>query len=256
MKSLNPKITDWRERRVWIIGASSGIGAALAKKFLASGAEVALSARRESALESVAGTQGVVLPCDVSDPAGLETAMSVLLTRWGGIDMVVYCAGVYTPMRAWEVDLKVVRETLAINLQGVYNLLYSLVPVYIERNGGGLCLVSSVAGYTGLPKALAYGPGKAALINLAQILYSELSPYGVGVHLVNPGFVETRLTQQNDFTMPALITPDAAAQAIVAGMAKGRFEIHFPKRFTLWMKLLGLLPDRIRFHLLSRAVES
>lgn len=256
MKNLNPKIADWHGKRVWIVGASSGIGAALAGILGKAGAILALSARRESALREVAGEHDLVAPVDVADVEALCGIRDLLLERWGGIDIVVYCAGVYTPMRAWEIDLGVVRESLSINLQGVYNLLDAIVPDFIKEGEGSLCLVSSVAGYTGLPKALAYGPGKAALINLAQILYTDLSPRGVGVYLVNPGFVATRLTQNNDFNMPALITPEEAAQEIVAGLGKGLFEIHFPKRFTSWMKWLGRMPDRLRFYLLGKAAQS
>jgi NAD(P)-dependent dehydrogenase (short-subunit alcohol dehydrogenase family) len=256
MKSLNPAISDWQGRRVWILGASSGIGAALAGKLGKAGAILALSARRENALRMVAGENDLVAPVDVSDAEALRETRDLLMGRWGGIDVVVYCAGVYSPMRAWEIDLPVVREALTINLQGVYNLLDAIVPVFLKVGAGSICLVSSVAGYTGLPKALAYGPGKAALINLAQILYTDLSPRGVGVYLVNPGFVETRLTQNNDFNMPALIKPEEAAEQILAGIGKGRFEIHFPKRFTVWMKWLGRMPDRIRFYLLGKAVQS
>jgi len=256
MKTLNPAISDWQGRRVWIVGGSSGIGAALAGQLREAGAILALSARREKALRDVAGDKDVIVPVDVGDAEALSAALDLLLDRWGGVDMVIYCAGVYTPMRAWEIDLKLVRETLSINLQGVYNLLDAIVPVLIRQGSGGICLVSSAAGYTGLPKALAYGPGKAALINLAQILYTDLSPRGIGVYLVNPGFVATRLTQKNDFNMPALITPEKAAEEITAGIGKGQFEIHFPRRFTLWMKWLGRMPDRIRFYLLAKAVET
>ena len=256
MKSLNPKITDWQGKRVWIIGASSGIGAALAQQLGKAGARLALSARRETALREIGAEEDLILPVDVADAEALRRASDLLLDRWGGIDLVVYCAGVYTPMRAWEIDLAVVKEAITINLQGAYNLLAAVVPVLIGNGAGGICLVSSVAGYTGLPKALAYGPGKAALINLAQILYTDLSPRGIGVYLVNPGFVATRLTQDNDFKMPALITPEEAAQEIVSGLGKGLFEIHFPKRFTGWMKWLGRMPDRIRFYLLGKAVQS
>lgn len=256
MKYLNPAISDWHSQRVWILGASSGIGAALARQLADAGAQLALSARRENALQEVAGGNELIVPMDVSDANALNSACELLLDRWGGIDMVVFCAGVYTPMRAWEIDLAAVRETLAVNLQGVYNLLDAVVPVFLKNGSGGICLVSSVAGYTGLPKALAYGPSKAALINLAQILYTDLSSRGIGIYLINPGFVETRLTQKNDFHMPALITPDEAARAILDGIRKGRFEIDFPKRFTRWMKWLSRMPDRIRFYLLRKAVKT
>jgi short-subunit dehydrogenase len=256
MKSLNPKITEWHGKRVWIVGASSGIGAALARQLGKAGARLALSARRENALRKIGAEEDLIMPVDVADAEALRRAYDLLLDRWGGIDLVVYCAGVYTPMRAWEIDLAVVKEAMTINLQGVYNLLAAIVPVFTRNGAGGICLVSSVAGYTGLPKALAYGPGKAALINLAQILYTDLSPRGIGVYLVNPGFVATRLTQDNDFKMPALITPEEAAREIFAGLGKGLFEIHFPRRFTGWMKWLGRMPDRIRFYFLGKAVQS
>ena len=255
MSSLNPKICDWRSRRVWIVGASSGIGAALARQLGEAGARLALSARREDALREVNGERdGLLLPFDVTDRETLRAARDRLLDQWGGIDMLIYAAGLYTPMRTWEIDQEVVRQTLAVNLQGAYNLIEAVVPRLLEQGTGGLCLLASVVGYTGLPKALAYGPSKAALINLAQILYTDLSPRGIGVYLVNPGFVDTRLTRQNDFQMPALITPEKAASEILAGIGKGRFEIHFPKRFTLWMRWLARLPDPLRFYLLKRSV--
>jgi len=253
MSSLNPKITDWQDRRVWLIGASTGIGAALAAQLQERGAKLALSARGESPLRKLAAKDDRVLPLDVKDHEALAEARDGLLDAWGGIDMVVYCAGIYRPMRAWEIDLAMVQDTLQTNLQGVYNLLAVVTPHFLGKKSGGICLVGSVAGYTGLPKALAYGPGKAALINLAQILYTDLAPRGIGVYLVNPGFVETRLTRQNDFKMPALITPEQAAREILHGMRRGRFEIHFPRRFTFWMKALSGLPDRLRFHLLRKA---
>lgn len=255
MKPLNPPIRDWHNRRVWIIGASSGIGEAVAKRLRDAGAELALSARREAALREIAGPGDRVLPLDVTDPAALEQALERLLERWDGVDMTLYCAGVYRPMRAWEIDLPQVEEMLSINLLGVYNLLSVLVPHYLARGSGGVCLLASVAGYSGLPRALAYGPSKAALINLAQILYSDLSPRGIGVYLVSPGFVDTRLTRRNDFTMPALIHPDEAAQAILAGIARGSFEIDFPRRFTRPMKWFSRLPHRLRFYLLKRAMS-
>lgn len=252
--SLNPRITDWQGKRVWLIGASSGIGAALATHLMRRGARVAISARSEGGLRAVAQAGTLVMPLDVTDADALKRAGDEVLRHWGGIDMVFYCAGIYTPMRSWAVDLPVVRQGLEVNLLGVYNLLDAILPHYLQQAEGGLCILASVAGYTGLPKALAYGPTKAALINLAQILYTDLSHKGVGVYLVNSGFVDTRLTRQNDFEMPALISAEQAAVEIIKGMGQGRFEIHFPKRFTYWMKLLRCLPDRLRFMLLKKAM--
>jgi short-subunit dehydrogenase len=254
--SLNPRITDWHEKRVWIIGASNGIGAALARLLMQRGARLAISARNEAGLQAIAEEGTIVMPLDVTDTDSLKRVGTELLSQWGGIDMVVYCAGIYTPMRSWDLDLTVVRQSLETNLQGAYNLLDAILPCYLKQAKGDLCIVASVAGYTGLPKALAYGPTKAALINLAQILYTDLSPRGIGVYLVDPGFVDTRLTEQNDFNMPALISAEQAAVEILKGIGQGRFEIHFPKRFTYWMKLLSRLPDSFRFRLLKKAVGS
>ncbi|PVV14041.1 MAG: short-chain dehydrogenase [gamma proteobacterium symbiont of Ctena orbiculata] len=252
--SLNPSITDWQEKRVWVIGASSGIGAALSTLLRQKGARLAISARGEKGLQEIAGEETIVMPLDVTHGDSLKWARDELLMQWGGIDMVVYSAGIYTPMRSWALDLPVIRQGLDINLQGAYNLLDAVLPCYLKQAQGGLCFVASVAGYTGLPKALAYGPTKAALINLSQILYTDLSARGIGVYLVNPGFVDTRLTERNDFDMPALISAEQAAAEMLKGIGRGQFEIHFPKRFTYWMKLLSRLPDRLRFYLLKKAV--
>jgi short-subunit dehydrogenase len=254
--NLNPRINDWQGMRVWIVGASSGIGEALAKRLAASGAQLALSARREQVLSQIARDQDLILPLDVTQAEALQDAKDEILTTWGGLDLVIYSAGVYQPMRSWELQSAVIGESLEINLKGAYNLLHAVLPLYLQQKSGNLAIVASVAGYTGLPKALAYGPTKAALINLAQILYADLSAKGMGVYLINPGFVSTRLTEQNDFQMPALITPDEAATEILKGMRKGQFEIHFPKRFSLWMKLISRLPGRLRFSLLKKAVGS
>jgi short-subunit dehydrogenase len=254
MKPLNKKITDWNSVRVWIVGASSGIGAALASALRNKGAKLALSARGTDKLNALAAETDLVLPLDVTNTDSIQTAFAEIERNWDGIDLIIYCAGYYKPMRAWELKLAEVETTLKINLHGVYNLLNTALPKLIGQGSGGICLVASVAGYSGLPNALAYGPSKAAMINLAQIVFSDLKPKGLDVYLVNPGFVDTRLTKQNDFDMPALITPDRAAESIIAGLEMGKFEIHFPKRFTRFMQLLALLPDRLRFYLLKRAV--
>jgi short-subunit dehydrogenase len=252
--SLNPQITDWHDKRVWVIGASSGIGAALTTLLIHKGASLAISARSQAGLKEIAKEDTIIVPLDVTNADSLKRVGDELLTQWGGIDMVIYCAGTYTPMRSWAFELPLVRQSLETNLQGAYNLLDAILPYYLKQAKGNLCILASVAGYTGLPKALAYGPSKAALINLAQILYTDLSPKGIGVYLVNPGFVDTRLTEQNDFDMPALISAEQAAVEILKGIGRGRFEIHFPKRFTYWIKLLSRLPDRLRFLLLKKAV--
>ena len=191
------------------------------------------------------------IPLDVTVPGSLERSCEQLRADWGGIDLVVLNAGFYEPVRAWELTPERTRRTLDVNLLAVYDAVAAVLPT-LEASGGGLVLTGSVAGYGGLPRAATYGPGKAALINLAEILYMDLAPRGVGVWIVNPGFVRTPLTEQNDFQMPALIEPGEAAREIVRGLAGGGFEIHFPKRFTCVMKVLRWLPYRLYFPLLRR----
>jgi short-subunit dehydrogenase len=250
---LNPTISDWRGYRVWVIGASSGIGASIARQLIALGATVALSARREAGLREVAaGAAAEILPLDITDAAALAQACSGLRERWGEIDLVLWVAGTHSAMRAQDFELGAARRLLETNLGAVMGGLAALLPMLLAQRRGGIALVSSVAGYRGLPKALVYGPSKAALINLAESLYFDLRPCGIGVYLVNPGFVDTPLTEGNDFQMPALIGADEAARATLAGIAAGRFEIHYPKRFTSMLKLARLLPYRAYFWALRR----
>jgi short-subunit dehydrogenase len=151
-------------------------------------------------------------------------------------------AGTHIEMRAQSFDLARAKRLFDINVNGVLNCLDVVLPILLEQRRGGLAIVASVAGYRGLPKALIYGATKAALISLAESLYLDLHPRGIDVYLVNPGFVDTPLTRRNDFTMPALIPADEAARQTLAGIAAGRFEIHYPKRFTRWLRLLRTLP--------------
>jgi len=242
--ALNPKITDWDGKRVWLVGASTGIGAALATALLERGARVAVSARSEAALAELVGgrANGLAVAADVTVPESLAAGLRTVVATWGGLDVVVYLAGTYKPQRAWELTLEDARRHVEVNLMGAYNLLTLVIPELLAKSSGAIALVSSVAGFRGLPNSLAYGPTKAALINLAEALYFDLAPRGIGVHLINPGFVETPLTARNPFKMPALIKPDAAADAILAGFARGEFETHFPKRFTRTLKLARHLP--------------
>ena len=247
---MNPEITDWRGKRVWLVGASAGIGAAMARELAGRGARLALSARRADALQTLAIAGALVLPCDATDAASLAAARSSLIAAWGGIDLAVYLAGDYQPMRAADFDLATAERVLAVNFNSALRLAATVLPDL--RTGGGIAFVASVAGYRGLPKALCYGPGKAALIHFAEVLHLDLAPQGIGVWVINPGFVATRLTAQNDFAMPALMTPEAAAAAAVDGFATGKFEIHFPKRFTRVLKFLALLPYGLYFPAIRR----
>lgn len=256
LKPLNPPQTDWRGKTVWIVGASSGIGAATARALLAQGARVVVSARKADALQALALGHPLCqpLPLDATDPAAVHQAAASLLAQ-GPLDGVVYCAGHYAPMRADAMDVPDMQRHVEVNYLGALYLLEAVLPALRARGQGHISLVGSVAGYRGLPNSLAYGPTKAALINLAEALYLDLHSDGLGVSIINPGFVETPLTAQNDFKMPALLTPDQAAQAILQGWAQGVFEIHFPKRFTRWLQLLRLLPYRAYFKLVHKATQ-
>lgn len=250
---LNPPLVDWAGKTVWIVGASSGIGQATAAALHAQGARVVVSARNAQLLASFVdahpGSQALSL--DVTQRPAVQAAAAQLLAQ-GPLDCVVYCAGHYTAMRADALDVDDMLRHGAVNYTGALYLLDAVLPALLARGSGHISLVGSVAGYRGLPNSLAYGPTKAALINLAETLYLDLHAKGLGVSIINPGFVQTPLTANNDFTMPALLTPEQAAQAILRGWSRGAFEIHFPKRFTLWLKALRILPTRLYFQLVRR----
>jgi NAD(P)-dependent dehydrogenase (short-subunit alcohol dehydrogenase family) len=243
---LNPRLERWTGRVVWLVGASTGIGRATAARLHAAGARVIVSARKREALDSFvaqhAGSEALAL--DATDHAAMQAAAAHIVATHGRIDLAVYCAGMYTPMRAAAFDLATAKAHVEVNYVGALLMLDVVLPQMLRQaaaapggeSGGHISLISSVAGYRGLPKSLAYGPTKAALINLAETLHLDLSPQGLGISVINPGFVETPLTAGNDFHMPALITPEEAAEAILRGWAAGDFEIHFPKRFTLFLK--------------------
>jgi NAD(P)-dependent dehydrogenase (short-subunit alcohol dehydrogenase family) len=258
-KPMNPPITDWRGLRVWLVGASSGIGEATASALHARGAQVLVSARSREALDRFVlihppqhGVTAQAWPLDVTDAAAVTATAREILAQ-GPLDLVVYCAGHYREMRATDMDMADLKRHLDINYVGALHVLDAVVPAMSARGRGHISLISSVAGFRGLPKSLAYGPTKAALTNLAENLYLDLGPLGVGVSVVHPGFVQTPLTAQNDFTMPALITPPQAAQAMIEDWGRGVFEVHYPKRFTRWMKLMRLLPYRAYFPAVRRA---
>jgi NAD(P)-dependent dehydrogenase (short-subunit alcohol dehydrogenase family) len=250
--SLNPKLVDWSGQRVWLIGASSGIGEATARLLMQRGARVALTSRNQDALMVLAGGKAMVAAADVTDRVRLKAAFDDICAAFGGIDVAIINAGTHQPVRAWDLDAEAAEKLVQVNLLGAINATALLAPYFAQRGSGRIALTASVAGYGGLPTGLAYGATKAALINFGETLYLDLAPKGVAVHLINPGFVKTPLTDLNDFTMPALIGPDEAAREILAGIERGQFEIHFPKRFTRMLKLLNLLPYRAYFPLVHR----
>lgn len=251
---MNPKITSWENKRVWIIGASTGIGAEVARQLLDQGARVALSARNQSALAERARNhdQAIVLPLDATEADQVQTAFVHLMQQWHGIDLLLVVAGVYNEMRADSFNLQTANALIDINLRGVLNCLAATLPTLISQRSGGIGIVSSAAGFSGLPKALIYGPTKAALINLCESLYIDLHPKGNAVYLINPGFVATSATAGNNFSMPALISAEVAAREIILGITRGDFHIHFPRRFTNWLRIARLLPYPWYFNLIHK----
>jgi short-subunit dehydrogenase len=246
--SLNPKISDWRNKRVWLVGASTGIGKATAELLHTKGAQVIVSARSLQPLQDLAaqcaGLQ--TLQLDATDEVAVQAA-ALQLQNSGPLNLVMYCAGIYQPLRAQELKSEIMAQHMQVNYLGAVYLTQAVLPAMLAAKQGHLSYVSSVAGFRGLPNALAYGPTKAAMINMAEALYIDLHDEGMGVSIINPGFVDTPLTSQNTFRMPALITPAQAAIEIVAGWERGKFEMHFPKRFTAWLKLMRSAPDSLYF---------
>ena len=219
---------------------------------------MAISARNETALRAISAPGAppfLVLPLDVTDPASIAAAWARLTQEWPALDRVIYNAGAYEPMGARHFDLAKIERMLDVNLHGALRVLAHVVPAFLARNAGSIALVGSVAGYRGLPSALGYGASTAALIHLAENLQADFAHTGVTAQVFNPGFVKTRLTDKNDFAMPYIITPQRAAEYIVQGLQSGRFETHFPKRFSWVLKLLSWLPYPLYFALL-RARES
>ncbi|WP_114639311.1 SDR family NAD(P)-dependent oxidoreductase [Polynucleobacter necessarius] len=252
-------ISTYSGKRVWLIGASSGIGEACAKSLIGQGAKVALSSRRIERLNSIAQqadvNQTMVIPLDVTNHEQLSNAYQAIINTWDGIDILLFVSGVYVPLRADHFDYKIAEQTINANLLGPMRATAIVLPDMLSKHSGHIAIVGSVAGYSGLPKALAYGPSKAAIINFCETLYYDLLPTGVSVHMISPGFVATEATAQNDFEMPALISASQAATEILKGMQKGEFDIHFPKRFSGFLKFLRILPYPIYFWIVRRFVR-
>lgn len=247
--------------RAWVTGAGKGIGRALALALARRGWSVAVSARTEADLEALAaeasGVPGSIQPfvLDIADPVVTASTVAQIRDAIGPLDLAILNAGTHRSVSAQGFDAAVVRALVDVNLMGTVNCLAAILPDFIERRSGRIAVVSSVAGYRGLPSAAGYGATKAALINLCEALKPELDQFGVGLSVINPGFVDTPLTAKNDFPMPFMIPADAAAATILRGLDAGRFEIVFPWRMALAMKLLRLLPYSLFFRLTRRMLR-
>jgi short-subunit dehydrogenase len=240
---------------IWITGASSGIGREAARQYAEQGHTVCASARNAGSLQKLADEcrefAGEICPIamDVTDFQQVSDGFEKIMSATGLPDLTLLNAGTYIRNTASKFDREVFEKTMRINFMGTINCLHRIVPACIERGGGHIAVVSSVAGYRGLPGGSAYGASKAALINLVEAMQPELAVRGVCVTVVNPGFVRTPLTDKNEFAMPFLMEVDDAVRAMIDGLARRRAEVTFPKRFTWLLKLLRILPIAVYLRL-------
>ena len=249
-----------RHKVIWITGASSGIGAALVRKLATIDCKLAISARRTELLDELLESLGtakakfLVVGADVTDGVAMQNAAAEISQKLGPIDVLIANAGTHIPMTIDELDTKKCKDLFQVNFFGVLNALEAVLPSMRDRRSGHLVAVSSVAGYRGLPHAAAYGASKAALSHFMESLRFDLQDCGVAVTVVSPGFVKTPLTDKNDFEMPFLITAERAAEYIVSGVSRGKFEVAFPYLFVFVLKCLRLLPHRLYYRLIRSKV--
>lgn len=239
---------DFKRKRYWLIGSSEGLGLALAQKLSAAGAEVILSARTEDSLKAAAATlpgPATILPVDVGDSTSVAAAAAGL----PDLDGMVFLAGVYWPMRAQDWDAKAAEAMANINFTGCIRAVGAALPGMIAKNRGHIVITGSLSGFRGLPGAIGYAASKAGTMVLAESLYADLRKSGVAVQLANPGFIRTRLTAKNDFTMPFIMEPEAAAEIMFRHMQSGRFKISFPTVFSWLFRGGNFLPDALYYRL-------
>ena len=245
---------------VWITGASSGIGRSIALELAREGYAVALTARSADKLKALAteiasaGGRAWAAPCDVTDEPATAETVDQIERQHGPIALAIFCTGSNWPTSGSNLSIAAFRNTFDLNFFGILNGLQPVVERFRQRGRGHVAIIASVAGYGGLPDAIAYVSSKAALINLAECLKFDFDRMGIGIQLIDPGFVDTPLTQQIRYPMPFLLPVDVAARRIVAGLHSRRFEIAFPRRMAWLLKFLNLLPYWLYFRIVSRVV--
>lgn len=241
---------EWQGKRYWLVGASDGLGAALAHKMNRAGAEVIVSARSADKLEALVGElpgRASAQVIDVSDDASVEAAAAAV----GEVDGVVFLAGVYWPFGAKEWDAKQATAMADINFTGLVRVMGQVVPGMVARDAGHIVVTSSLTGFRGLPGSIGYTASKAATMSLAECMYGDLRKTGVDVQVVNPGFIKTQLTQKNDFNMPFIMTPEDAAREMFEHMGTTKFKKSFPWLFSMLFRGSQFLPDWLYFRIFS-----
>ena len=243
---------------VWITGASSGIGKSLALKFAKEGWNVAISARRENLLNEISESNENIksFPLDVTDKNKCKDVFDKVKNEFGNVDICFFSTGTWSPKKEKDIDVEQIENVFKVNFFGTLNCIKAVEEYFKNKKGGTITIVSSIAGYRGLPNTTGYGPSKSALISLAESLYFDFEKHNVRVCLVSPGFIKTPMTDKNDFKMPFLKTPEFSADKIYDGLInKKNFEIHFPKELTLTLKLLKLLPSKVYFNLVKKLTK-
>jgi len=243
---------------IWITGASSGIGRALAIKFANEGWIVAASARRESLLEELCKINKNIysFPLDVTSIEQCKSVFKSIVEKFKDVEISIFGTGIHDPKSEKEFNLEKIRKIMEVNYFGTMNSINSVYSFYNDKKNGQISIISSVAGYRGLPAAGAYCASKSALTSFAESLHFEMKRKNVRISLVSPGFIKTPMTDQNDFPMPMIKSPEFAAEQIYTGLIKKKgFEIHFPKAFTFIMKILSILPSSIYFKIVEKGMK-
>ena len=246
------------KKTIWITGGSTGIGKALAIKFANEGWNVAISSRREQLLEEISNKYENIssFPLDVTNKSNCKEVFNQIINKFQNIDICFFSTGTWDPKKEKDIDVEQIENVFKVNFFGTLNSIKAVEEYFKNKKHGTITIVSSIAGYRGLPNSTGYGPSKSALNNLAESLYFDFGRSNVRVCLVSPGFIKTPMTDKNDFKMPFLKTPEYAAEKIYDGLVnKNLFEIHFPKSLTMILKILSFLPNKIYFGLIGKLTK-
>jgi short-subunit dehydrogenase len=243
----------YQNKNIWIIGASFGIGAEIFHQLDKLGANLVVSARSLEALSRLIldKPNHLAIALDIAREQDFDIAISQIKSKWQKIDLIIFCAGIYSPMNADNFDLAEAKKILEVNFGGFVNFIGKILPEIKQKNVAHIAAISSVAGYFGMPNSMCYGASKAAFSNFVEGLYFDLKKFETKVTLINPGFIKTRLTDKNNFVMPMIATAPQIAAHIIKKLPKADFEIYFPRIFVLIMKFFRLLPFCLRRKLLN-----
>lgn len=239
---------DWQGKRYWLVGASAGLGAALAHKISSAGAEVIVSARSEGKLAELVDALPGKASYEAMDVQDIDSVRAAV-TAVGDVDGIVYLAGAYWPFgaKAWEADHAT--AMIDVNLTGLVRVLGEVVPGMVAKDAGHIVITSSLTAFRGLPRSIGYTASKAGTMSLAECMYADLRKTGVKVQVINPGFIKTQLTEKNDFKMPFLMEPEAAAQEVFEHMNSDRFKKSFPFAFSMLFRIAQFLPDSLYYRI-------